>query len=231
MNKLWIFGDSYSEPFSKHIGVRGWKAEYNDWKGYIPKSYGECVSEKCNLIHFNKAIGGADNYTIFDTIINSLEKIQKNDIIIIGWSDTIRFRVVSNENSFNTIRPGSLDYVLDLNKKAKYLDLSDITLKEISINRDNQIYINELNNYIKLLNFAFSNNKIIHWSPFAQDKNGLNTTLKTTIKYELVRDETNRLIDDGHFTEKSHSILSNQFVDIINNYNFNKLNTIPNSLI
>ena len=87
-------------------------------------------------------------------VINEVIKIQKNDVLIIGWSNTARFRVVSNENSFNTIRPGSLDYVLDLNKKAKYLNFLDTTLQEMCIDRDSQLYINELNNYIKLLNIT-----------------------------------------------------------------------------
>jgi len=233
MNKLWIFGDSYSEPFSKDTGIRGinWKYQYNNWKGYIPKCYGEIISDKMKLHHINRALGGADNYTILDSIIYCLGKIQKNDVLIIGWSNTARFRVVSNENSFNTIRPGSLDYVLDLNKKAKYLNFLDTTLQEMCIDRDSQLYINELNNYIKLLNFTFSNNKIIHWSPFAQDRQGLNTTLPTLIKYELIRDETNGLIDDGHFNENAHKILSEQLINCINNYNFDKLNNTSNSLL
>ncbi len=228
MNRLWIFGDSYSEPFSKKAN---WKQSYLDWKKYIPKCYGEIIAQKCNLIHNNHAIGGTDNYTILDSIITVLDKIQKNDIIIIGWSSTIRFRVVSNQNAFNTIRPGQLDYILSLNKYVEYIDLSNQTLSEMSVNRDSQIYINELNNYIKLLNYSFRDNKIIHWSPFAQHKQGLNTNLKIPFEYETIRSETNGLIDDGHFSSNAHEILAEHLIDIINDYDLSNKNTTKKSFL
>jgi hypothetical protein len=233
MNKLWVFGDSFSEPFSKIMDTTGfgYRSKYNKWKGYISKSYGDIISEKLNLLHFNKAGGGNDNYTIFDSIIHSLEKINKDDVIIIGWSNTIRFRVVGVENSFKTIRPHSLSFITKLNKYTKNIDLSDKALQEISLNRDSVAYINELNNYIKLLNFSFNGNKIIHWSPFSQDTQGLNTNLKTSVKYELIKDETNGFIDDGHFSENAHKVLSEQLIDIIDNYNFTKLSNASNFLI
>lgn len=94
MNKLWVFGDSYSEPFSR-IGTMQWKIDYINWKGYTPKCYGEILSDKLKLKHINLAIGGADNYTILDSIVSVLNTIDSTDIIIIGWSHTARFRVVS----------------------------------------------------------------------------------------------------------------------------------------
>lgn len=228
MNKLWVFGDSYSEPFYRNAK---WRIPYLEWKGYMPKYYGEMVAVNCNLFHINNAIGGTDNYTILDTIIHNLDKIEKEDVIIIGWSNTIRFRVVGVENSFHTIRPGSLGYVLDSNKNNQNINLSDETLIELSINRDNQIYINELNNYIKLLNHTFKDNKIIHWSPFSQHKYGLNTTLKNLVDYESVRVETNGLVDDGHFSSNAHIVLAEEFTDIINNYNFFNKRSVSKSFL
>lgn len=217
MNKLWVFGDSYSEPFSK-INAMQWKVDYINWKTYTPKCYGEIVSDVCKLKHMNLAIGGADNYTILDSIVPILNTIDSTDIIIIGWSHTQRFRVVSKTNTFNTIRVRSLDKVFELNKNASYLDLSDSTLAEMAVNRDNLLYIDELNNYIKLLNFAFPKNKIIHWSPFRQDQQGLLTTRPSLKGLELVSKETNGVVNDAHFSENAHIELSKQFVDIINNY-------------
>ena len=228
MNKLWVFGDSYSEPFYKNAK---WRIPYLEWKGYMPKYYGEIVAEKCNLIHINNAIGGTDNYTILDTIAHNVDKIEKEDTIIIGWSNTIRFRVVGNENAFHTIRPGSLEYVLDSNRKNQTINLSDETLTELSVNRDNAIYINELNNYIKLLNYTFKDNKIIHWSPFSQHKYGLNTTLKNLVDYESIRTETNGVVDDGHFSSNAHLILADELTDIINNYNLYNKRSVVKSIL
>ena len=94
MNKLWVFGDSFSEPFSKIMDTTGfgYRSKYNKWKGYISKSYGDIISEKLNLLHFNKAGGGNDNYTIFDTIIDSIDSISENDIVdmaVIGLASPI----------------------------------------------------------------------------------------------------------------------------------------------
>jgi hypothetical protein len=229
MNKLWTFGDSFTESFAPKKAE--WKLSYINWKGYTPKSFGEIISDKLKLHHINLAIGGTDNYTIFDSIISSLDKIKKNDIIIIGWSNTMRFRVVTNTNIFSTIRPGRLDYVLYTNDKGKYIDLSNTTLKEMCINRDSDVYIHELNNYIKLLNFTFNNNKIIHWSPFSQNEEGLNTNLKTTKRYETIQNETNSFIIDMHFSENGHKVLSEDLIDLINNYDFAKSNNTSNFLI
>jgi hypothetical protein len=226
MNTLWTFGDSFTESFIKKSKYNDWKLDYINWKGYCPKVYGEIISDKLKLHYINLAKSGTNNYTIFDNIISSLEKIQKDDIIIIGWSNTLRFRVATNINTFSTIKPGCLDDILSKNSQAKYIDLSNNTLKEMCINRDNIIFINELNNYIKLLNFTFNNNKIIHWSPFAQDRQGLSTTLKTLRKYESINDETNGVINDNHFSENAHKILSEELINIINGYDFSKLHNI-----
>ena len=225
MNKLWVFGDSYSEPFYKENNMQ-WKKAYILWKGYTPKCYGETISESLRLKHINCAIGGADNYTIFDSIIENLEKIKSNDVIIIGWSHTLRFRVVNKNNTFNTIRPSSLETVFRINHQSPYLDLSDNTLKEITLNRNGNVYIQELNNYIYLLNFIFKKNKIIHWSPFRQDIDGLHTTYKSVSKLELVKEETKSVIEDSHFSESGHNCLSNEFINIINNYDSFKINKV-----
>jgi len=219
MRKLWTFGDSFTEAFLK----RGWwRDSYLEWKGYIPKCYGEIISDKLRLQHINLAIGGTDNYTILDTIINVLNSISPDDIIIIGWSSTLRFRLVNKTNTFNTILPAHITHAVNLNKELSYLELSNSTLEELTVNRDNLIYINELNNYIKLLNFAFPNNKIIHWTPFLrQEKDGLLTTPNNLIlkKLEMIKEETKGEINDLHYSENGHNVLAEEFINIINNYN------------
>lgn len=217
MRKLWIFGDSYSEPFSKLNGME-WKSQYINWKGYMPKYYGDFLTDEFKFFPINNAIGGADNYTIFEKIVTFLDKINPNDVIVIGWSHTLRFRIVNKTDSFNTIRPFSLDEMLQLNKVTPYMDLSDNTIKEIIINRDSNLYINEVNNFIKILNYCFRDNIIIHWSPFRQDLNGMLTTVPSILNLEMISDETNDVIKDTHFSENSHKLLASQFSDIILNY-------------
>ena len=212
MNKLWVFGDSYSEPFSKIEESILWKRNYIQWKGYTPKCYSEIVADKLQIKHINLAIGGADNYTILDSIINVIHSISADDIIIIGWSDTIRFRVVNKDNAFTTIRPNST--------KKPIAELSKSTLIELTINRDSSRYIDELNNYIKLINFSFKKNKVIHWSPFVHLKDRILSTKKSLINLEMVSQETNGIVDDSHFSENAHYKLAEYFFDTINSYEY-----------
>lgn len=229
MNKLWVFGDSYSVPFYKTESIKnGWKPLYNEWKGYVSKSYGELVSKELNISHFNLSVSGLDNYTILDNIISSLNKIEEKDIIIIGWSHSGRFRLADSNNLFKSI----LSKKPDIGYSNEFDNICKKTIEEITINRLNSAYIYELNNYIKLLNFTFSKNIIIHWSPFKQDKDGLNVTLPTKLyNYETVREETNGEIDDGHFSENAHKFLSEQFIEIINDYDSYKPNILLNSFL
>ena len=159
MNKLWVFGDSFSEPFSKIMDTTGfgYRSKYNKWKGYISKSYGDIISEKLNLLHFNKAGGGNDNYTIFDTIIDSLDSISENDIVIVGWTSTLRFRLIDRLNNFNTIRPSDLDTFSTLNHTYEYDNISITTINEMLINRDNELYQYELNRFIKIVPIVSKN--------------------------------------------------------------------------
>lgn len=225
MNKLWVFGDSYSVPFSK-IGNTNerWgilKRDYITWKGYIPKCYGEIISDRLHLNNYNLAIGGTDNYTILDSIISMVDSIDTNDIIIIGWSNTLRFRVVNTNNNFTTIKANNATKTLWAAGGVNSITgLSNSTLTELIINRDSSKYIDELNNYIKLLNFLFKKNKIIHWSPFNQDKDGLMTTHSILNRLELIKNETNGLVGDDHFSENAHYTLAEDFINIINSYKY-----------
>jgi len=230
MSKLWVFGDSYSVPFYKTESIKnGWKPLYNQWKGYAAKCYGELISEELNLSHINLSVSGLDNYTIFDNIISVLNKIGENDVIIIGWSHTGRFRLVDSNNVFVSVL-NKTRYLENNVTKKNYI--SKQTIEEITINRLSSAYILELNNYIKLLNFTFSKNTIIHWSPFQQDKDGLNVTLPTqSYKYETVREATSGEIDDGHFSENGHKILSEHLLNIINDYESYKTTISINSFL
>jgi hypothetical protein len=214
MSTLWIFGDSYSEPFSKTNDLV-WKKEYIKWKGYCPKYFADFIVDDIDYDVKNYAIGGADNYTIFESIIPFLDRIKSDDTIIIGWSDVVRFRVVNKYGTFNTIRPVRLDIELSINKHIKYLDFSEQTLKELIVNRDNDIYYYELNNTISFLNFVFKSNKLIHWSPFFQPL--INTTINYPTNLEVIRNETNGNINDGHYSENAHKVLSKLFIEYITN--------------
>jgi hypothetical protein len=221
MKRIWVFGDSFSAANDRQALER-WRVNYIKWKGYPTKVFSDFLSEKLNISSRNMGISGTDNYTIMDTIIDSLDKINPNDIIIIGWTSTIRFRVCSKNGTFLTIRPNDLDI-----KKSTITDTTFLTnmsvdcLNEIVVNRNEDVYIEEINRYIKLINHIYPKNIIINWSPFDQGKNGmLVTPIKKNIK--RITDETNGEIVDNHFSEFGHEQISEYFKELIDNYDNSK---------
>jgi len=209
MSTLWTFGDSFTEEFNEKYP---WADAYIKWKGYKPKVYGEILSEKLDVKLNNKGKGGSDNYTIFDTICDSVKLINDDDIIIIGWSSPNRFRLVSKDNRWKILLP---NYTLlpTYNPTIEEIFNNNITkntIEEIFINRNSDLYVNEVNKWIKLLNATFKKNVIIHWSPLMNGIDGMFISLLNRIKTE-----TNDIINDGHFSEIGHIQIADIFLEKI----------------
>lgn len=221
MPRLWVFGDSFSATNDRPV-LEEWRLDYVKWKGYVPKVFSDFLSNKLNISSRNMGVSGADNYTIIDTIIDSLGKINSDDIIIIGWSSTIRFRIASKNNNFLTIRPNNLNNSKSTINDTTYLtDVCVDCLNEVIVNRNNQIYIDEINRYIKLINHMYPNNTVVHWSPFKQETEGMYVT-PIQFKIERINEETNGEMLDIHFSENGHEQMSNYLYDLIKNYDNNK---------
>lgn len=202
--KLWTFGDSFTESFSDNDAL--WVSKYVQWKGYVPKVYPQIISEEFDLELKNMAKGGWDNYSIFESICNSAKYIGSDDIIIVGWSSTTRFRLVNNYGKWKPIIP-------NFDRNDKLLDdISKSTIDEILVNRQSSLYANEVKSWINLLDYTFKSNTIIHWSPLDRmaTKN-----FYDTIALESIKLETNGEINDGHFSEKGHIQISNILMSMI----------------
>ena len=142
--KLYIFGDSFSAGFSFESN---WTNPYVNWKGYTPKGFGEIISQKLNLELINLSENASDNYSILQKFCDNEKNIKKNDLVIIGWSSPLRFRLVSKD--WITILPNHDKFSTKEIDKTK---ISESTLIEILLNRDDIRYCNEVNSWIKLLN-------------------------------------------------------------------------------
>lgn len=201
MKRILIFGDSFSCEF-KHMCK-----EYVEWKKYEPENFGEIISKKLNLDYLNYAIGGIDNYTIFHSIIKN--DINDDDILIIGWTNPSRFRLVDNpNNSWMTFLP-TLNY-------DNFYCISKNTINEIFYNRvlndvSHPLCVDEVNDFINIINKAYYKNKIIHWSWYEAD---FNLTLDA-LKYDKIIVETNGDVVDYHMTEFYSKILSEKMLKFI----------------
>jgi hypothetical protein len=225
MSKLWVFGDSFTEGFNESNyysknPLPDWRKKYIEWKGYVPQVFNEILADKLKIETINCGIGGADNYTIFHTIIKNLEKISKDDIVIIGWSSVLRIRVARNNNTFAPITAWMLR-LTDDGLRDRGIDVSQKTISELFVNRTSSVYIDEINDLIKVLKLLLKEQKVINWSPFYDNfKWGMNILPIPLL--DTIIDETKYKILDGHFCEPSHFALAEYFYDLIIRYNDKK---------
>ena len=204
-NQLWIFGDSFSTIWERMGGLGD---RYKEYKGYQPKIFSHYLSTMLDMKANQKGIGGADNFTIFDYIIHNLNdnNITTGDIVIIGWSSPTRFRLEKN-NQWVTLH-------MPQNNQHQFIDVN--TIQQILINRMHSLYWDEVINWSRLLKIAFQLKgiKFLFWSPFVL---GTDSNLKNQLlpddwyigtDIDRVYNETNRIIDDPHFSEEGHKVLA-----------------------
>ena len=196
METLWTFGDSYTESFT------GLDCTYINWKGDIPKVYPEIISEKLGMKLINFGKGGNNNYQIFQTFCENANNINKNDIIIISWSQLHRYRLINKENEWESIY-NSKPHILEKLKKCEHI--SKTTIEEIIINRYNnkKKYLEEIKSWEIVIKKSLPKNNLIFWSPFDDDEYG-----EMIQMFETIKQETNNKIDDPHFSEAGQLHLS-----------------------
>jgi hypothetical protein len=205
MKTLWTFGDSFTQPFWET--PFGWMIDYVEWKGYTPKVYGEIISETLGIRYKNKARAGISNYDILESICESVNFIKDDDIIIIGWSNLLRFRLANypSKNKWQAYHPNFVGVKLPEG-------ISENTINEIIINRsDTDLYRQEINNWIKLLKHTFKNNTILFWSWSDRDWGN------PTNEYESIKYETNGEVNDNHWSENGHIEFSNYILPKLKN--------------
>jgi len=202
---IWIFGDSFSVPFETHINNKcDWAIDYFNYKKEIPKTFGSVLSDLLKTDVTNLAIPGCDNYTMFHSYIKNIENIKKDDIVIIGWSEVGRFRLASKLNTWISFVP-NFD-----NELKKMENISNQTIMEVCVNRLSDIYIDELNDFIKIMKYSLPNNIIYNWSPFLNIRNSV-ANLENIITPLGINIETNGLVNDYHYGEIAHLNLAMYF--------------------
>ena len=209
MATLWTFGDSFTAPYDVRYD---WSRNYVEWKGYVPKVYGDLISEKLNLDLANLGVGGSDNYSIFQSFCDVSHKIKNDDVVIFGWSSPLRFRLPTKHDRWEMFLPNFTKNLTNID------EVSMNTVLEILANRDSIKFVEEVNSWIKLIDCFLKDITYVHWTTF--DKR-LNAHMITNV--ENIRTETKGLIDDGHFSEKGQNDLSNTLISIFSKGNHKKI--------
>lgn len=204
---VWIFGDSFSAEFANHIEKKNeWAIQYSNYLGRTPKCYGEVLSEMLKTDYHNLSIPGCDNYTIFHRYIQSMHKIKKDDIVIFGWSNTLRYRLGNSEGGFCTILAENniedISYLFDYN-------ISQTLFNEMLIIRDSVAYYRELEDFIKIIKKSCKSNNIYNWSPFPNLRQNLKNIEK--IAPRGIESETNFKVNDAHYGEIAHLSIATYF--------------------
>jgi hypothetical protein len=199
MAKLWTFGDSFTESFlpKENCRVIHWRHHYIDWKGYVPKVYGEFLSERIGMKLMNFGMGSWDNYSIFESFCRVAHQIKKGDLVIFGWSDPVRFRMTDSRGNWHYLTPGYWPEIITV----QYMDRESVD--KILANRSNPKYSEEVNMWIQLVNHTLKNISVIHWTPFVNDIQAIHLS-----GFEMIKDETGGAVNDGHFSESGQEELS-----------------------
>lgn len=158
--KLWIFGDSFSQPFSNLFTQNvEWSKKYKNYKKpKTPLVYGEILSKLLDLEMINHARGGVDNDYIFHCFINKLKDVRPGDIFIFNWTEITRFTLSSDTNELVTVIPFSHH-----DPPSKYI--TEEAINQIGLNRgEYNSYWQQINNYMKIIKSVLKEHEVYFWS-------------------------------------------------------------------
>lgn len=220
MNTLFTFGCSYTADFE--TGNLMSYLKYKEFRGgTYPKSWPTLLSEKMGMNIKNYGLGGTGNQSIFEQFCIHCDEINENDVVIIEWSFIHRYRLAEHF-IWKHFSLGPLS-------QTNFNEIHETIIN----NRTNSLYIDEIFNFIKLIN-EFSKSKkfkIFYW--FADDKmrERISADIIDIEKYIYwespligkiynyggitIKEETNNVVNDTHFGELGHQIQSNLIYDYI----------------
>lgn len=213
MGKLYVFGCSFSSAFNEKSLFNPDMKSYYEFRGNnFPLTWSEILANDLGFELVNTARNGFDNYSIFEEFCKVSDKITSEDIVIIGWSQVFRFRLYSKiRNELKSVN------VWQTNKNFDLHDISQRTLDEIIVNRDHQLWINEVYNWMNLINHLSKlvKFKLYYWSFFVEFPEFyiINEILDLGAKY--ISDETNGIVNDNHMGEVGHQVQAEYFKNVI----------------
>lgn len=240
MAKLWVFGDSFSDGITKTIkrynsySEEEWETykpnpqhSYFFWKqkqkGKIPTHFEDIVAEHFGIEEIrNEAVGGYCNDDIIESIGNYIDKIEEDDVVIIGWTDPARTRFIDTNKQWTIMHPATVDNPTDwlrgrgLSQKGKQGIIEMLVLRmEASVYyRDTNIarywkmegHIDPLEkqllSYAKILNKSLPKNTL-HWTWCGDENHNLfyHPTYVENEKLPTISKETDERFSDGHYSE------------------------------
>jgi hypothetical protein len=215
----------YVADYHNGIPPDGWVTMLSNKLGYELKNF-----SAVNGFKNNYGDEGNCNFSIFNNVCYASERFKKDDIVIIEWTMMDRFKWYDDEvKNIRTILPNLL-----CTKDPDTIK----TLENILVNRVNLPWIDELFVHQKIINrlsesigfnlFYWTIDKSIvkyKYDDIINDKRYLiNKNLKKNEGYinlfwnngaRTITEETNGIINDGHFGISGHKVISDLFYEYI----------------
>ena len=234
MEKLWIYGDSFS------VG-----SGLNKITNPPPPAWPDIIAKELNYKLVNRAKGGWSNSSIIQELCESMHKIKENDFVIIGATHSCRMDYWDwIAKHWINITPGlAQNDMMYLNRKNKYIAFHEKSMLGDGIGRPdlrkimskyfiNKRYEGELLYHRRYINIFRGLQKELkrrgidsllwHWwgpelnevTPDKKDKNYLLGRKDINFIYETLVDIG---IEDYHFSGKGNKQLADRMVERIIN--------------
>lgn len=212
MNKLYIFGCSHSALYNDIVLTDPDMKKYYEYRGgNFPLTWSELLAQNLKLELVNTAVWGLDNYRIFEAFCNKVQQIEKGDVVIIGWSGVSRFSLYSEKcNALSSINAWttSIDTAWTTGIDSEFANISEQTVNEILVNRDNPRWVEEVYSWMKVIEklSKLIGFKVYFWSFFEEFSKLciINDIIK--LGGEHIITETNNEVVNYHLGEKGHVI-------------------------
>ena len=242
MSRLWTYGCSFTADYNLNDGIyEPYTSSYDEYRkfkgGILPDVWPEILGKKIGYDTYNCAVGGSSNYKILNQYYDTCHLIQKDDIVIFGWTSLERFRLANlNENMFIDILPmGFTDNNCGVSKTS---------IDEILVNRTHNIWTFEVMGWIQMINHFMDGvgAEVYHWTTdpriFSRKTKNIDKrkfllvndaeTNKENIHAYLalpkfhndtlkarITEETDGLIYDDHYGEYGHKVQAQYFYEHI----------------
>jgi hypothetical protein len=164
------------------------------------------LANKLDYKLINLAKGGNSNYQIFFDLCENINKIEENDIVLIGWALIGKF-IIADKNMFTNIHPHGMYFHGPINGAG---------INEIIKNRKNEMWVKEVRYWEKIIEetIKLKKAKLVFWS--GEEDKLKNINIDVT-KCETMRSETDNNIQDSHLGNLGHNTLAEIFYKELTN--------------
>ena len=187
MNNLWCFGDS----FTAGHGCTSEFEYYQKYKKEGDKLWCEYLGNILKMNVINKGINGGSNDMIIDTIIDSFNKINSGDIVIIEKTFNYRYDIPNLKQNNKWVSAHDIHHHSNDYTQAQYDTIVNFSYYFANDN----LYGDRQNKRINFINDILKNSniKVFTWD------------IKTDMNfYDRIKSHTNGLIDDAHLSFPGH---------------------------